>query len=488
MTSTSVDIQAVKSRSLSGIVTLISRSFIIRIIGTIGLIVLSGFIGPVEFGLYVAVNDLVSILGYFSDIGLSASLIQKKETVSLSDLRTSFTIQQGIVSLLIVLSLAVSPWIFDYYKIDTGGIWLFWSLLAGFFLASLKTIPSVILEREVKFEVLALVEVVESLVFYLTAIFMAMRGYGVYSYAWAVFLRGVVGTLLLYKLSPWNLGIEISRASVRSLLRFGIPYQVNSLLAVIKDRVVNIALWRIVGAGGVGIVGWAQNLSQLPLRFIMDNVTKVTFPSFSRLQNHPEELKKAIEKTLLFISFLSFPLIVGFAAIAPLMIRIFPQYSRWEPALLPLALYSLNSLFASVSTPLTNTLNAMGQVKTNSYLMVMWTVLTWTLTPILAIKYGYMGVAMSAAIISFSSLVPILIVQGLTNFSLRASLLPPILAALGMLAITLLLGRLLPVNLYYLGLNILISAVVYLLISLALIGQSLLSDSKKILYAFKTKK
>ena len=54
-----------------------------------------------------------------------------------------------------------------------------WALAFGFFLASLKTIPSVLLERDLKFEFLVLVELAETLIFYLIAVALAWRGFGV---------------------------------------------------------------------------------------------------------------------------------------------------------------------------------------------------------------------------------------------------------------------------------------------------------------------
>src|SRR3989338_40941 len=104
-----IDLDTVKARSVTGVVTLVSRSFVIQIISTIGFFLLTVFLGRQEIGLFIAVNDLVSILGYFSDIGLAASLIQKKDQVTLTDLRTTFTIQQIIVLVLIGLMILLAP-------------------------------------------------------------------------------------------------------------------------------------------------------------------------------------------------------------------------------------------------------------------------------------------------------------------------------------------------------------------------------------------
>ena len=341
-----VDLASIKARSLTGTLTLISRSFLIQFIATGGLFLLTVFLSRPDIGLFIAVNSLVPILGYFSDIGLAASIVQKKTSVTVSDLRTTFTLQQILVLTLILITLGLSPFLARYYHFSGPGLWLLYSLLAGFFLASLKTIPSVILERQLRFEILASVEVIENIVFYLIAVFLAWRGFGVAAYAWAVLLRGIIGTAMLYLLSPWPIGLAVSRSSLKVLLSFGLPYQLNTLLANIKDNFLDVLLWRIIGANGVGIIGWAQSWSQKPLSFIMDNVTKVTFPGFSRLQDHPEELRHGIEKMLFFITFLIFPTVAGMAVLAPQLVRLIPRYDKWEVALLPLVLFCLNSALA----------------------------------------------------------------------------------------------------------------------------------------------
>jgi len=482
-----VDLATVKARSVSGIVTLISRSFVIQLVSTFGFFLLSVFLARPEIGLFIAVNELVSILGYFSDVGLAASLIQKKDKVTLTDLRTTFTLQQILVLFLLTLTLALTPLISNYYHIPESGIWLLYSLLGAFFLASLKTIPSVILERQLRFEILAFVEIVETLIFYLVAVLLAWRGEGVASYAWAVFLRGVVGTGLIYYLASWKIGFAFSKTSLKLLLSFGLPYQINTLMAVVKDRFLNIFLWKIIGADGVGIIGWAQTWSQKPLRFIMDNVTKVTFPSFSRLQDHPEALKKGIEKTIFFISLITFPVLGGIAIISPSLVKLIPKYSKWEVALVPLTLFCFNSAWAAISTPLTNTLNALGKVKINSYLMVMWTILAWILTPYLAIKYGFIGVAYASAIISFTSVIPVIIIKKLTHFSIYLSITKPFIATCIMLLISYVMSFTLTITLTNLIINIIFSAIVFCLVIYLLVGPSLLTDAKQLLIIFKKK-
>ncbi len=425
-----VDLETVKGRAIKGVVALTGRTFLLQIISFFGFFFLTVFLGRAEIGLFFAISELVAILGYFSDIGLAAALIQKKEKPDLRDIRSTFTIQQSLVLTLVFLVFIFTPWLRGFYNISQAGIWLLRALTAGFFLASLKTIPSVLLERKLRFDLLVVVEIVETLLFYGIAVLLAWKGFGVVSYAWAVLARGIAGVILIYLLSPWRIGFAFEIDSLRHLLKFGIPYQANTFLAVVKDRLMNVFLWKIIGAEGVGILGWAQKWAQMPLRFIMDSVMKVTFPAYSRMQENKEELKKAIEKTLYFVSLLTFPMLVGIALLAHPLVNIIPKYEKWEVALLALGLYVINSAWASVTTPLTNALAAVGKIKIVFKLMIMWTALTWLIYPVLAIKFGYNGVALAAALVATSSIIAILLAQRHLGFSFWSGIKNPVIATI----------------------------------------------------------
>jgi O-antigen/teichoic acid export membrane protein len=388
---------------------------------------------------------------------------------------------------LLVLLFALTPWLRNFYHIEQAGVFLLWSLATGFFLASLKTIPSVLLERKLRFDLLVIVEIAEAFLFYGLAVFLAWHGFGVLSYAWAVLARGIAGVILIYLLSPWKIGFAFEKDSLRHLLRFGLPYQANTFLAVIKDRLMNVFLWKIVGATGVGILGWAQKWAQMPLRFVMDSVMKVTFPAYSRMQEHKEELSKAIEKTLFFLSLIIFPMLVGMAILAKTLIQIIPKYGKWEVALIALYLFIINSVFAALTTPLTNALNAIGKIKVVFKLMIMWTVLTWIIYPILAIKYGVNGVALGAAIVSLSSVVAIMVAKHYLVFAFLKSIIKPTAASILMGLLILILGRFLAENILTTLILIILASIFYFGLIYAMVGKQLIIDTKKLFYAFKNR-
>lgn len=423
-----LEVQEVKRRSVSGVLALISRTFIVQIISFVATLALTIFLDPNTYGIFYLVSSVVNFLAYFSDIGLAAALIQKKEGVTKEDLATTFTVQQIMVLTLLVLLYLLSPVIQAGYNIDASGMYLLYAMGASLFLSSLKTIPSIMLEREIRFSKLILPQVLETLAFNFVAVYFAWKGFGVTAFTFAVLARGVVGLVAIYTVYPWRPTLGISKASLRHLLSFGLPYQANTFLAVLKDDGMTIILTKFIGTQGLGYIGWASRWAGLPLRIVMDNLTKVSFPTFARLQHDKEKLAKAVEVSLRYMCLLAFPVLAGMGFVALPITNLIPKYAKWLPAIIPLYLYLYNAAWASISTSLTNLLNATGHIKSTFKLMLMWTGLTWAVMPVLAIKFGYMGVAYATAIIATSSIVTILMAKKTVDFSLSSIIKTPFIA------------------------------------------------------------
>lgn len=425
-----IDIALVKKRSLTGIIALTSRTFFLQVIAFVATFLLTIFLSPQIFGVFYVVSAIINFLGYFSDIGLAAALIQKNEDVTEEDLSTTFTIQQILVGSAVIIALIFSQWISTFYHLNVSGLWLFRALVISFFLSSLKTIPSILLERKLNFNKLVIPQILETLGFYTVAVVLAWRGFGITSFTWAVMVRALVGLVAMYSISPWRISIRLSHDVAKKLMRFGVPFQLNSFIALLKDDLLTVFLGKILPFAQIGYIGWAKKWAEVPLRLIMDNVIRVTFPAFSRLQEHKEHLASAIEKTLFGLGITIFPVSVGLFFFVQPLIRIIPKYSKWEPAVVSFYLLTISSILAGLSTPLTNALNAIGKIKVTLGLMVMWTVLTWILVLTFIHFYGFIGVPIAFVTVSATLIVVVYLVKRYVQFAFWGSIIKPLFGCL----------------------------------------------------------
>ncbi|MBU2592837.1 MAG: oligosaccharide flippase family protein [Patescibacteria group bacterium] len=452
---------AVKKKAFTGVSVLVLRNLLIQPISFFGFILLSIFLERWQLGVFWAVSEIVGFLGYFSDIGLAAALIQKKKKPKKEEIRSIFTIQQALVGTLILLAIIFTPFLQAKFNFDDQGKVLFYALLFGFLAASLKTIPSVLLERELKFVKLATVDLIEQLVFTGLAVFFAWRGFGISSWVIAVLARSLIGVCLIYLFSPWPVGFNFNFAGVKKLFNFGVPFQLNSLLATVKDRLVNIFLWGVLGSDGVGILGWAQKWSSMPLRFLMDSVIRVTFPAYSRIQKDKSKLKLALERSGFLVNLFTFPVLAGMGLAMPKVITVFPQYQKWSVALVPFWWYLANFAFGVATTPLVNAFNAVGKVKTSLNLMIFWTVLTWLLVPPLAKLWGPSGASMGFFLVSASSFVAWRLIKKEFAVSLKKIIGKPFLLTMLMVCFLFFIGLVIPETVLGLSIFVISGGLIY---------------------------
>lgn len=98
----------IKRKTVISTLSLFFQSGYSAVLGLIANLVLTIYMSPDVFGIYVTVLSIISLLNYFSDIGLAASLIQKKE-LHPDDIKTTFTVQQIlIVSIITIGFLCIS--------------------------------------------------------------------------------------------------------------------------------------------------------------------------------------------------------------------------------------------------------------------------------------------------------------------------------------------------------------------------------------------
>ncbi len=453
----------IKKKTILSTISLFFQSGYSASLGFVANLILTILLSPQIFGIYFTVLSIIAILNYFSDIGLAASLIQKKE-IEEREVTTVFTVQQILIVTIVIIGFFVSPFIVSFYKLPVEGKLLYQALLVSFFFSSLKTIPSIFLERKIQFQKIVIVQVIENTTFYLVVIVLALMGWGLNSFTVAVVLRSLIGVIAIYSLSFWMPRIGINMKALKNLLSFGVPFQLSSFLALVKDDLLILYLGKVLGFQGVGYVGWAKKWAEAPIRIIMDSLSRVLFPLFSRFQKEKERLSRLIEKIIYYQSALIIPATLGLSLIMGKMIELIPRYSKWESALPLFYIFCLSSIFSSYSTPFINLLNGIGKVKISFYFMVGWTVATWVLTPILTKFFGIFGFPITLTVLSSSFMLVQLQTKKIIPFSFLKNILPFLFSGLVMGVVVFIFTKIFVSNFIFLLIPIVSGIITYLFV------------------------
>lgn len=477
------DMSQIKQKAIHGALSLTARRAAIYVIRSIVIaVVLPRYLEPGIIGTFNLANTIISFFGFFSDVGLAAALIQKKE-IDEDDVHTTFFVQQVLVIALSIIIFLFAPHIASFARLATGGDVLIRVLAIAFFLTSLKSIPSVLAERNLNFTPMAITDITEAAIFCLLVLPLAISGFDIYAYAAAQLAASIVGVVLIYNLSPWQIKFRYKAEALHGMLAFGLPYQTNQFLALLKDRLVPIVVVRMITITQMGYVTQAQAWAFIPLE-IMNIISRVTFPAYSRLQHDREVLARAVERSLYVMGLFLYPAIAGLLALLPILISIVGT-NKWGPAIPLVYLFSFSTFWASISSTYTNVFNAVGQVKLTLKLMVMWTTLEWALTPVLVWQFGYVGVGIAAAIISFSSIVTIIVMSQIAKIDLLGSVGKPIAASIGMGVVLFILARYMLTSKIMLIPLIIIGILLYFSIMYAIDKKRLLKEAKEVFRAIR---
>ncbi len=419
----------IKKNTILSLFSLFFQSGYSAVLGLISNLVLTIVLPPATFGVYIITLSIISFLNYFSDIGLAASLVQKKD-VSDDDIVTTFTVQQILIIFLITLGLLLTNTVKNFYGLPDNAVYLYWALLISFFFSSLKTIPSILLERKVHFQKIVLVQIVENTLFYIAVSLLALAGYGLMSFTYAVLIRSISGTIFMYSISFWAPRFRISRSSLRELLSFGIPFQTNTLLALVKDELITLFLGRILGLTALGYIGWAKRWAEAPIRIIMDNISRILFPVFARFQDDSDKISGLVQKTLRYQTLILAPLYVGAVLLMDRVVEVIPKYNKWEPALPIFYIICISAFLTSFSTPFINVFNALGKVKISFKFMVYWTTMSWILVPILSMRFGMLGFPLTLMLLSLTFIAVMYVARKYVEFKFLDSIAAPFVASL----------------------------------------------------------
>jgi O-antigen/teichoic acid export membrane protein len=202
------------------------------------------------------------------------------------------------------------------------------SMVASLPLAVLRAPSVIVLERELRYRVVATADVVEAFAYYAWAVGAVALGLGVWGLATAVVVRAATGTATVLAIGP--LGLMPPRWSwrdVRPLLGFGARVQTSLILLIAREQGVNLILAAVGSVATVGVWNLAWRVLQVPnLLFLA--VGRVAFPALSRLLGAGDDPRAVLERGIAVLAAVTGIIavaLVGLAAALPELVG-----SKWD--------------------------------------------------------------------------------------------------------------------------------------------------------------
>lgn len=330
---------------------LVARGALILGLGVGANIVLARLLVPRDFGVVALGTVLIVVGGFLTDGGLGAGLIRRAQPPSHAELAAVNGVQLALTVVLVAICAGVALLIGrDGFVIAV--------MTAALPIMALKLPSSIVLERELRYRVIATVDVVEAVAFYAWALTTVALGMGVWGFATGVVVRAIAGTSTMARLGP--VGLMRPRWSfdrVRPLLRFGAQFQGNVMVAFARDQGLNVGIAAIAGIATLGVWNLAWRVLQMPL-MVFATLGRIGYPTMARLLGSGQDPRPVIERGTAAIAVVTGVVMVavtGFAPALPVLVGdswdAVPAVILWAGiatiAVHPLQLTSKGYLFAA---------------------------------------------------------------------------------------------------------------------------------------------
>lgn len=271
-----------------GAVTLTSQAVRVAL-RTGSIMILARLLTPNEFGIVAMATMFTGLLEMFKDAGLSAAAVQQ-ETISHEQMSALFWVNLTVGGLLALVTAAVAPVLASFYQQpDLNGITLWLSLT--FLLTGAAVQHQVILQRNMSFGVLAVIEIVALLLSVSIGVIMALLHAGLWALVGMALALPLANSIGLWVATGWIPDPPRRVSSVKPLLRFGGTFMVNTFVIYIAYNLDKVLLGKVWGAEQLGIYGRAYQLANMPTENVNSAIGRVAFPALARVQNDPIRLK-----------------------------------------------------------------------------------------------------------------------------------------------------------------------------------------------------
>lgn len=319
-----------------------SEKLLTMIIQMVVSIVVARQLAPSDFGVMAIMTFFTSVALAIVDSGFSQTLI-RKESPTDEEYRSVLTFNVVVSLLLYALLLFAAPAIASLYDspIITHIAPILFLVLP---INSLCVVQTVMYTREFRFALISKIVFSASLISGITAVAMALAGYGIWSLVAQRLLQMGIKAIAFWRLRRWRTKAHFSLTALRAMAPFSLRLLATDLIASIYNNVAQLFIGKIHNTSTLGFYSQAQKLKDLPVTSTVQAVQGVTYPALSKIAGDDEKFSEGYLRIMRLLGFAIFPIMLGFVAIASDMFLLLLG-ERWMPTVPYFEILSLSGIF-----------------------------------------------------------------------------------------------------------------------------------------------
>lgn len=389
------------------------------------LLVVTRLLSPSDYGVGEMAGTMFIFSNVLAEFGVGTAVLHMPELsrTSLAQMHLfSFMVCCGFFG----LATLASPLVASFYHSEHVSFFMANNL--GLILTGLEAVPMGLLQRDMDYRRLSLIEAAMVLLQSVVTIVTAWLGWGY----WALFAGAATGkTAATIMVCSWkHVGFVWPRwRDIKAPVELGRQTAIGRVAWALYSQADGIVVGRVLGASVLGTYRMAMNLASAPSEKVSTLLMRTATPLFANVKDDPAKVRRYYLILVEILMLIVMPLMLGLAMVSPLAIRVVLQ-AKWLDAAGPVRWLAIFMVLRTIGTLTEQVLISQRMTRFTMRISILNFVIMPVAFIVAALWKGTTGVAGAWVVLAPVTIIP-LIVKALRTIGLRyreflSALYPPL--------------------------------------------------------------
>lgn len=313
-------------------------SVVIKLLITMSL---SRLLLPEEFGQVATIQIIISFAEIFWMMGVGSAIVQKKQ------LTEDYIATGNTLNLIFGLIIYGTIFIFASFLagiVGSDNITMLRVLSMVFVIHSISGVSEALLQKEMQFKAISIINTVAAIVNGAVAIILAFNGLGAWSLVIAQIISVMIQTVLSLINKPIKFRLKIDKESAKELLNFGTGYALSKVFNNIANQGDYFVVSQTLGSSSLGFYNRAYQLLLVPTNLIATVMERVLFPLLAMYQDEHEKIRYVVMNLTALIAMLAFPIMIVSLTMGDDLVQVVLG-PKWEQTIVPFKILIVSLFF-----------------------------------------------------------------------------------------------------------------------------------------------
>lgn len=293
-------------------------------------IFLARILNSSDYGMVGMLGIFIAIAGIIQESGFTAALTNKQDAGD-KDYNAVFWFSTLTGATMYAILFFCAPLIANFFgheELKTLSRVVF----LGFFISSTGTAHNALFFKQMRAKEMAKISVISLAISGCVGVALAFCDMGYWSLAFQTLSYITSTTLLRWYYSPWRPSFHIDFRPLKGMYAFSFKILLTNIVGQVSGNMFSAILGKFYTPSAVGYYTQSGKWMFMGMQTINGMVSGIALPAFAEVgMSDKERLRRVQYSMLRFASFVSFPILMGLALVAPEFITI-TIGEKWLPA------------------------------------------------------------------------------------------------------------------------------------------------------------